>query len=270
MAFKPKETIAHNETLRRIEACLNDIILWMNTIFFKLNAYKTEVIGFVPKRRDVEDLTVRVGDSVIKPSTTERNLGAVLDSHLNMEQHVNSVSRSCFMHIRQVGQFRKYLTVDSTRTLIKSLVALRLDYCNSLLYRSPKHILNKLQKVYNTAARISTRTPRYCHITPVLKELHGLPVHVRAEYKLLTCVFKPLHGQAPTYIRNMLDIYIPSRQLRSQNDCLTLIVPRSRTVTYGDRAFMTAAPKLWNILVPKTLKSCETLPVFKRALKLTL
>jgi len=37
-------------------------------------------------------------------------------------------------------------------------------------------------------------------------------------------------------------------------------------VTYGDRAFMTAAPKLWNAL-PKTLKSCETLPVFKRALK---
>jgi len=27
MAFKPKETIARNETLRRIEACLNDIIL---------------------------------------------------------------------------------------------------------------------------------------------------------------------------------------------------------------------------------------------------
>lgn len=79
-------------------------------------------------------------------------------------------------------------------------------------------------------------------------------------------MFKVLHGQAPTYIQNMLDIYIPSRQVRSQNDRLTLVVPRSRTVTYGDRAFMTAAPKLWNAL-PKSLKSCETLTVFKRALK---
>jgi len=70
MAFKPKETIARNETLRRIEACLNDIILWMNNKFRKLNADKTEV--FVPKRSDVEDLTVRVCDPVIKPSTTVR------------------------------------------------------------------------------------------------------------------------------------------------------------------------------------------------------
>ena len=71
----------------------------MNTNFLKLNAEKTEVIVCLPKRSDVEDLTVRVGDSVIKPSTTVKNLGAVLDYHLNMEQHVNSVSRSCFMHI---------------------------------------------------------------------------------------------------------------------------------------------------------------------------
>jgi hypothetical protein len=73
-------------------------------------------------------------------------------------------------------------------------------------------------------------------ITPVLKELHWLPVHIRVEYELFTYVFKAFHGQAPTYIRNIQDIYTPSRQLSSKNDCLALVVPRSRTVTYGDRA----------------------------------
>jgi hypothetical protein len=113
----------------------------MNNNFLKLNADKTDAIVFVPKRSDVEDLTVKVGDSVIKPSIV-RNLGAVLDSHLDMEQHVNSVSRSCFMKILQIVQIRKYLTVDSTRTLINSLVTSKLDYCNSLLYGSPKYALN--------------------------------------------------------------------------------------------------------------------------------
>jgi hypothetical protein len=161
-----------------------------------------------------------------------------------MEQHVNSVSRSCFIKIRQKDQIRKYLTVDSTRTLINSLVTSKLDYCNLLLYGSPKYVLNKLQNVQNTAARVITRTLQNCHITPVLKELHWLPVHIRVEYKLLTYVFKALHGQALTYmyIRNMLDIYIPSRQLRFQIDCLALVVPRSRIVTYSDRAFMMTAP----------------------------
>jgi hypothetical protein len=102
---------------------------------------------------------------------------------------------------------------------------------HALLYRSPKYVINNHRTVQNTAACIITRTPRNCHTTPVLKELHWLPVHIRVEYKLLTHVFKPFHGQAPTYIRNMLDIYIPSRQLRSQNDCLALVVPRNRTAT---------------------------------------
>lgn len=134
MELKPKETVSRNETLRRIESCLNDITLWMNNNFLKLNVDKTEVTAFVPKQSDVEDLTVRVGGSVIKPSTTVRNFGAVLDSHLEMKQHVNSVLRSCsFMKIRQIGQIRKYLTVDSTRTLINPLVTSRLYYCNSLL-----------------------------------------------------------------------------------------------------------------------------------------
>jgi len=66
----------------------------------------------------------------------------------------------------------------------------------------------------------------------------------------------------------MLDIYISSRELWSQNNYLTLAVQCSRTMTYRDCAFVTAAPKQWNAL-PKTLKSCENLPVFKRALKLT-
>jgi hypothetical protein len=150
-----------------------------------------------------------------------------------MEQHAKAVSRSCFIEIRQIGKIRKYLTIDSTRTLINSLVTSTLDYCNSSLCWSPKYVLNKLQNFQNTAARVITRTPRNCHIKQVLNRLLWPSVHIRVEYKLLI-MFKALHGQAPTYIRNMLDIYIQSRQLRSQNDCLALVIPCIRTVTYGD------------------------------------
>ena len=190
----------------------------------------------------------------------------MLDSHLDMDKHVNSVSRSCFMQIRQIGQIRQYLTVDATKSLINSLVTSRLDYCNSLLSGSPKIILNKLQNIQNTAARLITRTPRYNHITPVLKDLHWLPVQYRVEYKVLTHVFKALNGKSPGYIRSMLEVYTPQRQLRSQYDSVLLVVPRMRTVTFGDRCFTAAAPKLWNAL-PTALRDSKTLPSFKKALK---
>jgi len=102
----------------------------------------------------------------------------------------------------------------------------RVDYCNSLLYGSPKYILNKLQTVHNTAARV-IRTPRYCHITPCVKGTTLASCAHQSRVQTPYICVKVLYRQAPTYIRNMLDIYITSRQLRSQNNCLTLVVPRS-------------------------------------------
>ena len=190
-----------------------------------------------------------------------------LDSKMNMEQHVNSVCKSSYAQLRQIGRIRQYVNTDATKSLVNSMVTSRLDYCNALLYGVPQHALNKLQNVQNTAARIITRSSRYSHITPVLKELHWLPVQYRVKYKILTHTFKALHDQSPVYIRNMLEIYKPTRNLRSAQQSVTLVKPKSKKVKYGERSFISAAPSLWNSL-PANVRDCDTLQCFKRELKL--
>ena len=149
-----------------------------------------------------------------------------------MERHVNSVCKSCFGQIRQISHIRQFLTTDATKSLVNSHVTSRLD----LLYGVPKTILNKLQNVQNTAARVVTRTSRFSHITPILKELHWLPIQYRVQYKILTHTCKALHGQSPGYIKKLLNVYMPRRYSRSQNNHLILEVPKSRTATYSDRS----------------------------------
>jgi len=268
LSFEPVDNTSKDVVVQRVEACLNDIVSWMHLNMLKLNADKTELILFCSKRNAerMSDIAITVGDSVIKPSTCARNLGAFLDSKLDMEQHVNSVCRSCYAQLRQIGHIRRYLTIDATKTLVNSLVTSRLDYCNSLLRGLPNTTLSKLQTVQNTAARIITGVSRFDHITPVLKELHWLPIHCRIDFKILTLTFKALNDKSPSYIKNLLKVYKPQRDLRSQSDHLTLVVPRSRTVTYGDRSFFVAAPSLWNAL-PMGLRNSSTLDVFKKSLK---
>ena len=183
-----------------------------------------------------------------------------------MDHHVNSVTRTCYAQIRKIGHIRKYLTTNATKSLINSLVTSRLDYCNGLLYGLPKSTLNKLQIAQNTAARLITKTPRFDHITPILKELHWLQVQDRIKYKILIQTYKSLNGQSPVYMQDMLKIYEPKRNLRSKSEATTLELPKRRTSTYGDRRFRAAAPTLWNTL-PPTLRSATTLNSFKRALK---
>ena len=134
-----------------------------------------------------------------------------------MEKHVNTVCRSAYHQLRNIGHIRKYLTTDATKTLVNCLVTSKLDYCNSLLFGIPKLTVNKLQRVQNTAARIITKTPRHDHITPVLKELHWLPICQRIDYKVLLYTYKALHGQCPQYIIDLLCVYRQARDLRSSN-----------------------------------------------------
>ena len=65
-----------------------------------------------------------------------------------------------------------YLSRSSSKSLIHAFVASRVDYCNSLLFRSPKYELSKLQRVLNASARLIYCAPKSCHITPLLLELH--------------------------------------------------------------------------------------------------
>ncbi len=114
--------------------------------------------------------------------------------------------------------------------------------------------------------RILTNTKKRDHITPVLISLHWLPVKYRIQHKVLMCVYKALHNQAPEYIKDMLTPYQSQRHLRSSQNML-LPVPRSRLRRSGDRAFSVAAPALWNVLPLISIKVSSSMDIFKKDLK---
>ena len=96
-------------------------------------------------------------------------------------------------------------------------------------------------------------------------QLHWLPVHFRILFKVLLIVYKALNGMAPLYITELLSYCTCSRTLRSTDQKL-LAVPKSKLITYRDRAFPVAAPKLWNEL-PLDLRSVDSINLFKKHLK---
>ena len=86
---------------------------------------------------------VSIGDSRVPPSETVRNIGAMLDSSLSMESHVNAVVKACYFQICSLSKIRKYLTDDTTKSLIHAYVTFRLDNMNSLLYNATDNKLHE-------------------------------------------------------------------------------------------------------------------------------
>ena len=94
--------------------------------------------------------------------------------------------------------------------LIHGFVTSRLDYCNSLLYGLRNGLISKMQRVQNAAARLVYRAPRYCHITPLLTELHWLNVKHRINFKIILIAYKAIYGAAAEYIRRSLSNRTPN------------------------------------------------------------
>ena len=129
----------------------------------------------------------------------------------------------------------------------------------------PASIGKSLQSVLNSAARLIHLTSRYEHVTPLLIQLHWLPIEQRITFKIAVITFKALHGAAPSYITDLIKPYTPGRLLRSSNQFL-LSTSKFNLKTYGGRSFTIAAPSVWNAL-PFELRSCNSLSSFKSKLK---
>ena len=253
--------------LSKLELCISEVRVWMSHNMLMLNENKTEVMIFSSKARFplVRNLSVQVGDTIIKSASSVRNLGVRMSTCMSMDTHINSICCSSYMHLRTISKIRQYLTKEATKTLTHALVLSRIDYANALLCAAPDYTIAKLQQVQNVAAGIITKTSRHDHITPALMSLHWLPVKQRVKFKALLLVYKALNGLAPGYICDLLKIRTPARTLRSSNSQF-LVVPPRKTVTYGDKCFSSYAPLHWNVL-PANIRNADSILTFKKQLK---
>lgn len=267
-AFTSKDLNQMSQAVGTLETCINNIDQWTQINKLKLNRDKTELIVYTTRSKSsvINDFgPLCIGADTIYSCNTISNLGVIFDSTMSLEQHISKIVRTINFHLHNIGRVRKYLTIDATKALVQAFVISRLDYCNSLLSGLPDTQIVRLQKLQNTAARIITCTKPWQHITPVLKDLHWLPVHSRIKYKIILLTFKIINNIAPSYLCNLIKLHVPGRNLRSQHKLL-LSVPRTELVTYGDRSFSKVSPILWNSL-PDSLRSITSEACFKRSLK---
>jgi len=157
------------------------------------------------------------------------DLGVVLDNHLDLSRQVNNICKSASLAIHNIGKIRKYLDQPTGEKLIHAFVASKLDFSNNLLFGLPKKQIDKLQRILKAAAKVTTKTKKCEHISPILRKLHWLPITKRIEFKIITMTYKALNGMAPSYICDLLQVRQPSRNLRSTSRGLSLVVPAHQT-----------------------------------------
>jgi hypothetical protein len=210
--------------------------------------------------------------NLITPTDKVRNLGVIFDSEFSFSAHVTAVCKACYYYIRDIARIRKFLPKPAVITLSNALVSSSIDYCNSLLNSLTAADLNRLQSVQNSLAYIVVNKTIYCHITPLLGQLHWLPVKHRIDFKLSLLVFKTIKFGSPMYFNDCLIPYTSSMNTRRCNPTNKVLctVPYNRSVykstTNFEAAFSVCGPLLWNA-IPLSVRLSNSVFSFRRGLK---
>ena len=205
----------------------------------RLKFFPLHLLASTSRLSSVGRYSVDIGGKRIPFGSSVRNLGVHLDQTLSMQQHISSVCRAAYLELRRIASIRPYLTQSATAQLVSSAITSRLDYCNSILAGLPLKQISRLQRVQNNAAKLVLRKSKYDHVTPLLQELHWLPMKFRPQYKIATFVYRFFDGSLPGYLSQTLCAYEPTRNLRSSCEKL-LKAPESPKAQHQNvrRAFL--------------------------------
>ena len=148
-----------------------------------------------------------------------------------------------------------------------TMVLSQLDCINSILTNTCLTTTKPYQKIQNQAARIIYKRTKWTSASSSMKQLHWLPIRYRCHFKLLTIVYKTLHGMGPAYLRNRLKIKNNTRNTRlTSSTTLYLEVPFNKKRTVADRGFSYMPVQHWNVL-PNHIKTASNKQEFKKLLK---
>ena len=111
--------------IAHLKTTINNVSTWMSANLLSLNQSKTEflLIGLPKQLSKISDPALLMPSNVtITPTDSARNLGVIFDSSLTFSDHISSVSKSCFLSIRDLRRIRNTLDHSTAQTIATSLI----------------------------------------------------------------------------------------------------------------------------------------------------
>jgi len=139
-----------------------------------------------------------------------------IDSNFRFDCHLPREKRCEGLQLPHSRPAPRAQPSDRRRRPDSHVQTLRLDYCNALLYGAPATTFDKLQRAQNNLARVVCHCRGRTDARPLFRSLHRLPVRQRVIiYKVALLTHKVRATATPAYLRDLVQIHVPTRALRS-------------------------------------------------------
>ena len=144
---------------------------------------------------------ITIGGTTVSCSQTMKFRCVFMDETLSFK---TACAELALYRIHLMKNVRKYLTMATTKMLMCTVVLSQLDCIKCILTNTSLTTSKPYEKIQNQAAWIIYKYTKRTSAASSMKELHWLPIRYRCCFKLLTIVYKILHGMGPAYLSDRL------------------------------------------------------------------
>ena len=181
-----------------LEKGLNNSLAWFKTNQLVANPAKFQMmfLGFDA------NLTLKIGNIIVKPSYSVKLLGIVIDKKLKFDIHMNNVCKIANYKVRCLSRIRRYMNEQQALRLCNAFILCNFNYCPLIWMYCSKGLNKKINTVHKRALRIITG--RYADsFEDVLSSLNQLTIHERNTVALLTEIRKCFSGAYPEIVSSL-------------------------------------------------------------------
>nr|CAI5833066.1 unnamed protein product [Callosobruchus analis] len=248
-SFQPENYESATST---INTDLQHITTYAQSHSLRFNAAKSSSVLFC-SRKNREFLKsvmkIKVNDQDIPFSQCAKDIGLYIDENLRFQQHVENISKVCYLRLRLLYASRLLLNKSIRKALCESLILPKISYCNIIYFPCLDAVTKyRLQKIQNSCCRYINNLRKYDHVTAAIKSMKWSKIQQPYEYSLIAFMMNVLKSFTPAYLKEKLVTRRVIHDLNTRYNC-HLFMPQHRTAMF-QRFFTYNAVKSFNMLSP--------------------
>ena len=184
-----------------------------------LNVRKTNYILFTSNRQKIDtgNLVIQIDDIIIENVEKTKFLGVIINSKLNWNYHIQTISNKISKNVGIIFRTRNNLNCN-TLMLYHSMIQPYLDYCN-IVWAVGGLYLELLFKMQIQAIRAITFAKWNAHSDSIFEQLKILKLKQINIFQTCSFDYKSLHNLLPSQFRNFFTINNEIHHYNTRSAC---------------------------------------------------
>jgi len=178
---------------------LSMVITWLKLNKLSLNVKKSKYMIFHTKKKNVQNLTLKLDDVTIERVAEFNFLGLTLDEHLTWKCHINKISNKISQCMGILNRLKRLLPIQTKILIYNSLVLSHLNF--GILIWGFK--CEKVAKQQKKVIRILSLSRYNAHTEPLFKILKLLKVKNILKLQELKFYYKYKNNKLPHYLQSL-------------------------------------------------------------------